>query len=111
MDPLEFELEFVANKIKYNLGAVSAGSITATELASNSVTADKIAAGAVGTTDIADGAVTIDKITPSFVTLNTNTISSNYTFAAGVNGVSAGPITISNGVTVTVPSGGAWSIV
>lgn len=101
MDPLEFELEFVANKIKYNLGAVSAGSITSTELASNSVTSDKIAA----------GAVTVDKLTPSFVTLNTNTISSNYTFAAGFNGVSAGPITISNGVTVTVPSGGAWSIV
>lgn len=111
MDSLEFELRFVENKIKYNLGAVGAGSITSTELASNSVTTDKIAAGAVVTADIADGAVTIDKITPSFITLNTKTISSDYTLSSNYNGVSAGPITIANGVTVTISSGSAWSIV
>jgi hypothetical protein len=42
---------------------------------------------------------------------NSNTISENYTFEAGQNGVSAGPVTIANGVTVTVPVGCAWSIV
>ena len=45
------------------------------------------------------------------ITLNNQTISSNYTFTAGQNGVSAGPITISAGVTVTVTSGCGWAIV
>lgn len=43
--------------------------------------------------------------------LNLQTISSNYTIPSGYNGVTAGPITIANGVTVTVPSGSSWSIV
>lgn len=43
--------------------------------------------------------------------LNGNTITSNYSVPAGYNGLSAGPITIASGVTVTVPSGSAWSIV
>jgi len=45
------------------------------------------------------------------ITLNNQTISGNYTFTAGQNGVSAGPITISAGVTVTVTSGCGWAIV
>lgn len=43
--------------------------------------------------------------------LNGNTITSNYSVPSGYNGLSAGPITIASGVTVTVPSGSAWSIV
>lgn len=43
--------------------------------------------------------------------LNGKTISANYTIPSGFNGLSAGPITIASGVTVTVPSGSAWSIV
>lgn len=42
---------------------------------------------------------------------NTNTISANYTITAGRNGMSAGPVTIASGVTVTVPSGSNWAIV
>ena len=38
-------------------------------------------------------------------------IGSNYTITAGKNGMSAGPITINAGVTVTVPVGSNWSIV
>lgn len=45
------------------------------------------------------------------IQLNNQTISSNYSFTAGQNGVSAGPITISAGVTVTVTSGCGWAIV
>jgi hypothetical protein len=45
------------------------------------------------------------------IQLNNQTISNNYTFTAGQNGVSAGPITISAGVTVTVTSGCGWAIV
>lgn len=42
---------------------------------------------------------------------NSNTISANYTIGTGNNAVSAGPITINSGVTVTVPSGSNWVIV
>jgi hypothetical protein len=46
-----------------------------------------------------------------FIRLNSQTISENYTLPAGYNGLSAGPITIADGVTVTIPDGSAWSIV
>jgi len=52
------------------------------------------------------GNVADDCIQPNF-----NTISSDYTFDTGYNGVSAGPITIADGFTVTVPAGSAWSVV
>jgi hypothetical protein len=42
---------------------------------------------------------------------NASTISSNYTVTVGNNAMSAGPITVSSGVTVTVPSGSTWTIV
>ena len=40
-----------------------------------------------------------------------NAIASNYTIATNYNAVSAGPITVNNGVSVTVPSGSTWVIV
>ena len=45
------------------------------------------------------------------IALNSNAITQNYTIPAGYNGVSSGPITISDGIIVTIPDGGAWSIV
>lgn len=47
----------------------------------------------------------------SVVYENDITITSNTTLTAGKNGMSAGPITIASGVSVTVPSGSTWSIV
>ena len=51
----------------------------------------------------------------SVVRTNANTISENLTVgpSAGAefaNGMSAGPMTIANGVTVTIENGGAWSV-
>lgn len=40
-----------------------------------------------------------------------NTISANYTIASGNNALSAGPIVVDSGVSVTVPSGSNWTIV
>ena len=45
------------------------------------------------------------------IQLNEQLISTDYTIAAGYNGVSAGPVTIADGITVTVASGSSWSIV
>ena len=42
---------------------------------------------------------------------NSATISANYTIGSGNNAMSAGPITINTGVTVTVPTGSSWVIV
>lgn len=38
-------------------------------------------------------------------------VTSNYTITIGKNAMTAGPITIGDGVTVTVPDGSVWSIV
>lgn len=42
---------------------------------------------------------------------NSNTVTTNYTLTTGKNAVSAGPVTINSGITVTVPSGASWVIV
>lgn len=45
------------------------------------------------------------------IKMNIQTISYNYTIPTGYNGMSAGPITIADGITVTIPDGSSWSIV
>lgn len=42
---------------------------------------------------------------------NGQTVTTNYTLTAGKNAMSAGPISINSGITVTVPSGAVWTIV
>jgi hypothetical protein len=42
---------------------------------------------------------------------NTQTVSANYTIPVGRNAMSAGPITIATGVTVTISEGSSWVIV
>ena len=42
--------------------------------------------------------------------LNNATIATSYTIAAGYNASSVGPVTVSGGVTVTVPSGSRWVV-
>ena len=75
----------------------------------------------VGTSDLEDGSVTAAKINSSvalggpslgaasIIRTNALTISENITIPATSNGMSAGPITIADGFTVTV--NGTWSIV
>jgi hypothetical protein len=52
---------------------------------------------------------TVKTANPFF--LNSKVISSNHTVAASENAMSAGPIEIANGVTVTISDGGEWTIV
>jgi hypothetical protein len=42
---------------------------------------------------------------------NSQTVTTNYTLSTGKNAMSAGPVTINSGVTVTIPSGQSWVIV
>jgi hypothetical protein len=43
--------------------------------------------------------------------VNANTIATNYTVDTGFNGLSAGPVTVNSGITVTVASGSVWTVV
>jgi hypothetical protein len=42
---------------------------------------------------------------------NDSTIATDYTLAANQNAVSAGPITVNTGITVTVETGATWTVV
>jgi hypothetical protein len=42
---------------------------------------------------------------------NSSTITETYAITAGNNALSSGPVTISDGVSVTVPSGSRWTVV
>jgi len=46
----------------------------------------------------------------AMIRLNPIIINENLTIPSGFNGISAGPITIASGFTVTVPSGSTWTI-
>lgn len=45
------------------------------------------------------------------IVLNSDTVETSFTFPTNYNGISASPITVNSGVTVTVPSGQRWVIV
>lgn len=42
---------------------------------------------------------------------NGQTVTTNYTITSGKNAMSAGPVTINSGISVTVPSGSVWTVV
>ena len=44
------------------------------------------------------------------ITENTQSVTSNYTMSTNKNGLSVGPITVSSGVTVTVPASSRWVV-
>jgi hypothetical protein len=48
---------------------------------------------------------------PNGMVLNGQTITANYTMPSGDNGMTAGPITVNSGVSVTVPTGAVWTVV
>lgn len=62
-------------------------------------------------TDWISSAPVSSNITAKGLFENANAISANYTIGTNNNAVSAGPITIASGVTVTIPSGSVWAIV
>lgn len=46
-----------------------------------------------------------------FVYENDITVTVNYTLTTNKNGMSAGPISIADGVSVTIPTGSTWTVV
>jgi hypothetical protein len=45
------------------------------------------------------------------IQINANTVATSYTIAAGNNGLSAGPVTVNSGISVTISSGSTWVVV
>lgn len=62
--------------------------------------------GVTGVLPIANGGTGLTALPP--ILENPAVISANYTMTAGNNGVTTGPITIADGVTVTIPNGSTW---
>ena len=61
-----------------------------------------------------DGSGALGWVSPSVsgpILENQQTISANYTLSTGYNGVSAGPVVVSAGFSVTVPAGAVWAII
>ena len=89
-----------------NESKIQAGAVTADELAVNAVTADKISAGAITATKIAAGAITADKIGPG-----TTALQAGYRFSLGqggsipVNSTSANAVILAVSTTFPVFAG------
>jgi hypothetical protein len=43
--------------------------------------------------------------------VNDTTISYDYTVPTSKNAMTAGPVTVNSGVTVTIPSGSTWTVI
>jgi len=65
--------------------------------------------GATGATAPIGGGATGGGADTVFVE-NSQKVTTNYTITSGKNAVSAGPITINSGVTVTIPNGSRWVV-
>ena len=78
--------------------------------ADSATTATNQSGGTVSATTVqATGGFTATSAAPFYT--NATTVSSNYTVPASFNAMSAGPITINTGVTVTVSTGSSWVVV
>jgi hypothetical protein len=53
----------------------------------------------------------IAHVSSNGIQINANTVATSYTIATGNNGLSAGPVSVNSGITVTVSSGSTWSVV
>ena len=89
------------NEIVIGASATGLGSNT-TVIGNSSTTQTYIAAGTLNAPQV--------NATNGLV-VNKATIATSYSIPSGSNAMSAGPITVSSGVTVTVPSGSRWVVV
>lgn len=92
-----------------NIGSAVSGS-TSNITINGTATATAFVGDGSGLTGVAGGQYFGSAATKA-IAYNANTIGENVTVTAGNNGLSAGPITISTGFTVTVETGAAWVIV
>jgi hypothetical protein len=110
--------------VVYIATGTSAGNWTVLLVNADTVNTAAIQDAGVTTPKLADGAVTASKIDPSAKIggatgagtdrtfyENDQSVNTDYTITTNKNAMSAGPITVASGVTVTVPDGSTWTIV
>ena len=95
-----------ANPSNKNISLAPTGTGTVTINPATAGTMDNVA---IGGTTPASVAGTVIQATNGIV-INSNTVSASYTIPAGSSGMSAGPMTVASGQTVTVSSGSRWVI-
>jgi len=100
-----------------NLTAIPAANITGTLPAISAANLTNIpAANITGTLPAIDGSnltgiSTTATVAGGAIYENSATISSTHTIASGTNGMSAGPVSVSSGVTLTISSGSVYTVV
>lgn len=94
---------------------VGLGTIATQNASSVAITGGSINGTTVGATTASTGAfTTLTAPVPEAsngIYVNSQTIAASYTIASGYSGMSAGPVTIASGQSVTVASGSRWSVV
>jgi hypothetical protein len=117
---------------QFSAGAITSVSISGNGIALTAINASNLASGTFAnartTANASNGASTIvtrdasgnftsNEITANVqivengIYVNKKTIAANYTIATDYNGLSAGPVTVANSVTVTVSTGSTWVVV
>jgi hypothetical protein len=117
-EPLKLQLQNIYPVIQ------DSSTIDLTFNASNRFLGASVILSSISTQYLADGAVTEAKIDPNAKIRgatgggtdrvfyeNDQVVTTNYTITNGKNAMTAGPITINNGITVTVPNGSTWTVV
>lgn len=92
-------------------GTVSGLTLSGTVTTSGSLTLGGTLSLTSGNVTTALGYTPVASYADGCIVENGQTISTNYTMTSGKNGMSAGPITIATGITVTIPTGSNWVIV
>tara|TARA_B100000085_G_scaffold279035_1_gene301703 strand:+ start:100 stop:504 length:405 start_codon:yes stop_codon:yes gene_type:complete len=116
-------------------GDLADGAVNSAKIGVDVIAAEDLAANSITTAEITDGAVTQEKINSSVALgsgyyigkdgsvvgnangrdnlfrVNTNTTTGNVTIAANNNASTTGPLTIGNGFTITITSGGRLAII
>jgi hypothetical protein len=90
-------------------GAAAAGSTTYTLPSADGTTGQALTTNGSGTLSWSTPSGS-SNVTAKGLWENAKTISANYSITSGNSAMSAGPITIASGVTVTVPSGSRWVV-
>lgn len=96
------------SSVKFQGNASGAGSVTIASPNTASNYTQTLQA-ITGTIPVTSNGVAL--VTGAPVYENTQTVSANYTVTSGSSAMSAGPVTLGSGVTVTIPSGSRWVII
>ena len=82
-----------------------------TSTTSGAMTAAKVSSTKLSYNPSTGGLIAPNLVASNGLLVNSATISTSYTIGSGNNAMSVGPITVSNGTSVTVASGNRWLIV